>query len=69
MQEYFDELTVKKFFSQYWQHNQEALSTILSDVKKKNKDSGLIKCLAKVVKFSITQTNFQVAVLSLGVLQ
>lgn len=37
MQEYFDEQTVRKFFSQHWQHNLDSLNTILKETKKKNK--------------------------------
>jgi hypothetical protein len=47
----------------------ESLNTILGDLKKKHKDAGLIKCLSNVVKFSIKQTNFQVSVVCLSVLQ
>jgi hypothetical protein len=42
---------------------------MLADIKKKNKEPNLIRCLANVVKFSIRQTNFQVAVVSLTILQ
>lgn len=37
MQEYFDEMTVRKFFSPHWQHTLDALTTIQNDLKTKQK--------------------------------
>lgn len=69
MQEFFNEDTVKKFFSQYWQYNLESLNNILAESKKKHREAGLVKCLVSVAKLSIKQTNFQVSLVCLGVLQ
>lgn len=69
MQEFFDEQTVRKFFSQHWQHNLDALTAILDQLKIKNKEPNLIRCLVSVVKLSIRQTNFQVATHSLTLLR
>lgn len=69
MQEHFSEDTVKRFFSQYWQHKVEALATVLADIKKKpNPDASFIKCLIVVVKNSISEVNFQVSLNCLQVL-
>ena len=65
MQEYFDEETVKKFFSPQWGHNLDSLTTMNSSLSGKNKDAGLIKCLITVVKYSSKQVNFQVSLQSL----
>lgn len=69
MQEYFDQDTVKKFFSAHWQHNLDSLTNISSVLPTKHKDLGLIKCLITVVKYSSKQINFQVSIQSLKVLQ
>lgn len=58
-----------KFFSQYWQYNLEALASIQAESKQKQKDSNFMRCLINAVKFSITQINFQVGLLSLSLLQ
>lgn len=69
MQEYFDEDTVKKFFSAHWQHNLDSLTTILNVLPTKHKEVGLIKCLITLVKYSSKQINFQVTLQSLKVFE
>ena len=61
MQDFFDEETIKKYFSQQWQHNLDSLNNILNLIKVKHKEAGLLKCLIIVEKYTLQQTNFQVS--------
>jgi hypothetical protein len=58
---------VKKFFSAQWQHNLDSLTAISNSLPTKHPDSGLIKCLITIVKYSSKQVNFQVSLQSLKV--
>ena len=69
MQEYFEERTIKEFFSKNWKLKMKGLTTIHKDAGSKKGDASLIKCLLGVVKNSLFEPNFQIAQLSLNVLQ
>ena len=61
---------MKSFFSSHWQLKVSALSSIQEEIKKKqNIDGSFIKCLIVVVKNSVGETNFQVGLHSLVILE
>ncbi len=45
------------------------MTTMLSDIGKKQNEAGLVKCLITIVKYSSKQTNFQVCLQSLNLFQ
>ena len=69
MQEYFDEKTIKEFFSKNWKLKMKGLTTVQKEAESKKGDASLIKCLLGVVKNSLNEPNFQIAQLSLTLLQ
>lgn len=69
MMEYFEEETVKQFFSKHWQHKEKALTDIPKQAVQKPQDAPLIKCLLRVVAQSISETNFKLSQLSISLLR